>query len=325
MSDTNEKLNADNKKPKSKKVQSFFNIILTIILTIVIMTGGFLYYLIHSDDSNREAIAQANNNTTNGESLGNIIDSAVASASSDSSGGSANTIDASAANSRKVLNENLVVLYNGLILDTTAMKLIEPAYIESTSTNKEKYVITYYNYANFQQLDSSLGILSEPVFDGLMKIDNVKKYAISENYDAIPRSVQVVNQIPTSILNNDSRLSSYDMRKVIITDLDGNGTSEYVLILGNSSTGYSKISLYDSTGIIVKDLAYMEKSKWESIKADGYYLSISNVEILDVDNDGNMEILIEIPHYEGDPSISILKYKNGELNGKVNIECSLLP
>lgn len=325
MSDTNEKINADNKKTKSKKMQSFFNIILTIILTIVIMTGGFLYYLIHSDDSNREAIAQANNNTTNGESLGNIIDSAVASASSDGSGGSANTIDASAANSRKVLNENLVVLYNGLILDTTAMKLVEPAYIESTSTNKEKYVITYYNYANFQQLDSSLGILSEPVYDGLMKIDNVKKYAISENYNAIPRSVQVVNQIPTSILSADSRLSSYDMRKVIITDLDGNGTSEYILILGNSSTGYSKISLYDSTGIIVKDLAYMEKSKWESIKADGYYLSISNVEILDVDNDGNMEILIEIPHYEGDPSISILKYKNGELNGKVNIECSLLP
>ena len=69
----------------------------------------------------------------------------------------------------------------------------------------------------------------------------------------------------------------------------------------------------------------MEKSKWESIKADGYYLSISNVEILDVDNDGNMEILIEIPHYEGEPSISLIKYKNGELSGKTNIACSLLP
>ena len=322
MSDTNEK---NNDKPnKSKKMQGFFNIILTIILTVVIMTGAFLYYLIRVDDSNAEALAEANNNTISNESLGNIIDSAVAGVV-DPSTGSANTVDASAANSRKVLNENLVVLYNGLILDTTAMKKVEPAYIESTSSNKDKYVITYYNYANFQQLDSSLGILSEPVYDGLMKINNVKKYAISENYNAIPRPVQVVNQIPTPIMSNDSRLSSYDMRKVIITDLDGNGASEYILILGNSSTGYSKISIYDSSGIIVKDLAYIEKSKWESVKSDGYYLSINNVEVLDVDNDGIMEILIEIPHYEGDSSVSILKYKNCELNGEVNIECSLLP
>ena len=122
MSDTNEKSNVDNKKSKSKKVQGFFNIILTIILTVVIMTGGFLYYLIHTDENHAEAIAQANNNTVN-ESLGNIIDSAVI-GTSDGSTGNANTVDASAANSRKVLNENLVVLYNGLILDPGCLAVL---------------------------------------------------------------------------------------------------------------------------------------------------------------------------------------------------------
>ena len=52
---------------------------------------------------------------------------------------------------------------------------------------------------------------------------------------------------------------------------------------------------------------------------------MDNVEIIDIDNDGIMEILVEIPKYEGDPSVSMLKYKNGELSGDTNIECSLLP
>ena len=53
-------------------------------------------------------------------------------------------------------------------------------------------------------------------------------------------------------------------------------------------------------------------------------MSISNVEIIDVDNDGIMEIVIEIPHATGNPTISLLKYNNGVLQGKTGIECSLL-
>ena len=98
-----------------------------------------------------------------------------------------------------------------------------------------------------------------------------------------------------------------------------------LLILANKKTGYSKIALMDSTGTKVSDLAYIEKSKWESVTTEEYHLSLSNVEVIDVDNDGIMEILVEIPRYEGDSSVSLLKYKNGELFGDTNIECSLLP
>ena len=100
---------------------------------------------------------------------------------------------------------------------------------------------------------------------------------------------------------------------------------QYILILANKVTGYSKIVLYDSTGTKVADLAYIEKSQWESVTTEEYHLSLSNVEVIDVDNDGIMEILIELPRYEGEPAISLLKYKNGELVGDINIECSLLP
>ena len=97
------------------------------------------------------------------------------------------------------------------------------------------------------------------------------------------------------------------------------------MILANKANGYSKITLVDSSGTKVADLAGIEKSQWESVSKEEYHLSLSNVEVIDVDNDGIMEILIELPRYEGDPSISLLKYKNGELQGDTNIQCSLLP
>lgn len=253
------------------------------------------------------------------ETIKDILDSATNTAPV------SNTIDAVDANNRKVMNENLIVLYNGLILDTTEMKETELKYIDNSDQYKDKYVITYYNYENFVFKDSKLGTISTQIYDGLVKMENVGKIAISESYEAIPRDIKVVNAIPTSVSDKNPKIGDFDSTKAIITDLDGNGTEEYILVLANKNTGYSKIVLLDSTGLKVADLAYIEKSKWESDTTEEYHLSLSNVEIIDVDNDGIMEILIEIPRYEGDPTISLLKYKNGELQGKKNIECSLLP
>ena len=138
--------------------------------------------------------------------------------------------------------------------------------------------------------------------------------------------MKIINTLPTVVSENNGKLlEEYDTIKSIITDLDRNGTDENIVILANKKTGYSKISLYDSTGKLIADLAYIEKAKWNQTTNTEYYLSLDNVNILDVDNDGVMEILVEIPKYEGEPSVSILKYKNSELSGKLNIECSLLP
>lgn len=236
------------------------------------------------------------------------------------------TIDATDANSRKVMNENLIVLYNGLILDTTKMDQVELKYIDNASSDKDKYVITYYNYENFAYQNSTLGKLSDPIFDNLVGIQNVGKIAISESYNAIPKDIKIINSLPTVVLENNQKLpEEFDSIKTIIADLDMNGTEEYVTILVNKNTGYSKISLYNATGKLVADLAYIEKSKWNQTTNAEYYLSLENVNILDVDNDNVMEILVEIPKYEGESSVSILKYKNSELTGKTNIECSLLP
>lgn len=307
---------------KVVKYRSLGNFLLMVLVVLIVGTGSLIYYLIYTARGEYE---QNNilNNTVEEEpdTIANIIDTVVTNATATN-----NTINSSDISSRKVLNEDLIVLYDGLILNTSAMEEIIPQYIDYSKDDKDKYVITYYSYENYSFIESKLGILSSQIFDGLVKIENVGKVAISENYNAIPRDVKVVNSIPTLVLENNPKISDYDTTKTLIVDLDGNGTDEYIVVLANKEAGYSKIMLVDSKGIKVADLAYIEKSKWESVAtSDGYYLSINEIEIIDIDNDGIMEILIEIPKYEGISNVSLLKYKNGELSGTTDIECSLLP
>ncbi len=222
------------------------------------------------------------------------------------------------------MNESLVVLYNGLILDTSKMEEVTLQYIDSKKEESDKYIITYYGYEHYSFKESKLGIFSTPMFDGLVKIDSVGKVAISEEYDAIPRDVKVVNTVPTIVSENNPKLVDYDSTKTLIVDLDGNGAEEYILVLANKKTGFSKICLMDSKGIKVDDLASIEKSKWKKDTNAEYYLNLNNIEVIDVDNDGIMEIVLEIPHATEVPTVSLLKYNNGVLTGKTKIECSLL-
>lgn len=325
--------NVDKKGNENREQKPFIkklcNTILFIIGTLIVLTGSILYYLIYvnSRELEKEVVSLNTSvnkedfdkkNTTVADIIGNVIETTNTTSSNNS------TVTTTDATTRKVQNENIIVLYDGLLLDVSEMKKVELQYIDSTNEQKDKYVITYYNYENYSFQNSGLGSLSTQVYDGLLQINNVGKIAISESYNAIPRNIQVVNALPT-IVSDNNKLSDYDNVKAIITDLDGNGTDEYILVLANKATGYSKISFVDSTGSKLTDLAYIEKSKWGQASEHGYYLSISNVQIVDIDNDNVMEVLIEIPKYEGEPDVSILKYKNGELQGDTNTECSLLP
>ena len=315
------------------KLGTVGNFVLLAFIILIIGTGALTYYLIHSakDDYDKQYNEIVSNLTENQnlvikdetevegkDTVANIIDSAISDATSGSS------VTTSDENAKKLMNESLVVLYNGLILDTSQMGEVALQYIDRKKDASDKFVITYYSYENYCFKESKLGIFSSQLFDGLVKIDSVGKVAISEDYDAIPRDVKVVNTIPTIVSDNNPKVSDYDFIKTLIVDLDGNGTDEYILVLANKKSGYSKITLIDSKGTKIADLASIEKSKWKKDANSEYYLSISNIETIDVDNDGIMEIVLEIPHATGDPTISLLKYNNGVLTGKTGIECSLL-
>ena len=305
------------------KIGTVGNFILAAFVILIIGTGALTYYLIHTakddyDKQYNEIISNLPiNNTVQEEQGDDTVANMIGAVISDVTNQTSNTTVATdGANTRKILNEELVVLYNGLVLQTDAMDEVTLKYIDSTTDASDKYVITYYNYENYSFQNSKLGTLSAQVYEGLVKIDNVGKIAISEDYDAIPRDIKVVNTMPTIVSDNNPKVADYDTIKTLIIDLDGNGTDEYILILANKTTGFSKITLIDSKGSKVADLASIEKSKWKQETNAEYYLSISNVEVIDVDNDGVMEIVLEIPQPTGNPTVSLLKYRNGELQGK---------
>lgn len=319
---TNKSKNVKDNSELSKKV---LNIFLAIIVIITVIIGSVIYYQLYKYSSEEIVNTDTTNEaSTVAEILNTVIDSNETNTSSSNSTSGNTTVSTSDADSRKVLNKEIIVLYDGLVLNVSEMKVVDLQYIDNTSDKKDDYVITYYNYQNFGFTKSSLGILSDQVLDGLVKIDNVGKVAISENYNAIPRDIQVVNSIPAVVLDNNSDFADYDNKKTIISDLDGNGTNEYIVILSSKETGESKIILTESTGFIKATLATMNKSGWESVSTDGYYLSYNNIEILDVDNDGIMEILFELPTTQSIPTqVSLLKYQNGDIQGTTDIACSL--
>ncbi len=321
MKDTKEDKKQEHEAEDKIDFQKLGNVCLMIIVVLIIGNAILIYYMMNLSEYGKDVKNEVVNETER-ETLANLIDSVVSNANVTNNP----TINATDANTRKISNENLIVLYNGLILDTSQMGEVELKYIDNASNDKDKYVITYYNYENFAFRDYTLGLLSNSNYENLVKIGNVGKVAISEKYEAITGMIDTKSYLPVIVSENNPKLQEeYDTIKTITTDLDKNGTDEYIIILANKATGYSKISLYDSMGKLMDNLAYIEKSKWNQTTNAEYYLSLENLNILDVDNDGVMEILLEIPKYEGEPSISLIKYKNGELSGKTNIECSLLP
>ena len=334
IKEINESVKETDKDDKiEKKLGTVGNFLLIVFIILIVGTGILVYYLVNNARTNLEAsynelvenssilnVVKKDEDIENPDTIADIIDSAIGNTTSSNT----TVVNTVTATDVKTLNEQIIVLYNGLILDTTKMGITDLKYIDKTDANKDKYVITYYNYENFAFKDSALGTLSDEVYEGVLAVENVGKIAISEKFNCIPRDVQVVNTIPSVVMENNN-LSKYDTTKTIMVDLDGNGTNENILILSNRTKGISKISLVDYQGTLVADLAYIEKSNWSGATTEDYYLTINNVEILDIDNDGVMEIILELPRYEGVPEISLVKYKNGELQGEKDYEVSLLP
>ena len=153
------------------------NFLLGFLVVIIIVTGSLVYYMIRKErqdyeqynnlaqgivQEDKNAVKNEENPVQENETIKDIIDSATNTSSV------SNTVDAVEANNRKVMNENLIVLYNGLILDTTEMKKTELKYIDNSDQYKDKYVITYYNYDSFVFKDSKLGTISTQIYDGLV-------------------------------------------------------------------------------------------------------------------------------------------------------------
>lgn len=228
-------------------------------------------------------------------------------------------------------NEN-IVLYKGCEISTKT-GLQYPDFIEINDETRNKYTTTYYNYENGKYEGTTIGKFGEEInFDEFSIVSNVKKIAMTLSYNAIPRNFTIIDELPEQLID----LADYSSVDIQAIDLDNDGQTEYIVCCtinykeGDIGDGEleasSVIMLLDYNYKKITDIITLENGFWGNVREENYkiFLSLDDVEYIDIDNDGIMEIIIDVPTYEGQ-EISILKYNKGNLKGEINYKASVLP
>ena len=273
---------------ENKKIKVSFKVVIALIIIVVIIGIAFAICIL-KNSSNENNGADKNNTVIKEESKEKII------------------------------------LYKGLDF-SDGKNLNDITYNEA---NKKKYEIEYFNYENGEKLEKSKGNLVE-TYEGISAVENVKKIAISVEYDAIPRRYTTIEGLPKELYE----LADCNKVEIQSVDLDGDGKKEYIVASNSYAspedydtdtyTNYSDISLYDNK---FKKIATLIKAKDQYREVDGkitseFFCSLDDVEYIDIDDDGIMEVLVDLNYWEN-IGVNSYKYKDGKITGET--ECEINP
>ena len=210
--------------------------------------------------------------------------------------------------------KDYVVLYGDVRIDKQYGSFFSESggYEENSIDN----TITYYNYGNGEYLGETKG-------------NSNGEISISEKYNAIPRKYE---KIDGKDIDQDGykRMISYTAinEEINKIDLDGNGEDEYIVSytlpfdvkdrLDNPDVEYnynynlllSHIVIYDSNFFKIATLAKLESNSDVELSLE------KHVEYIDIDKDGKMEIILEIPGWEW-RNIEVFKYNNDTVLGNI--------
>ena len=227
-------------------------------------------------------------------------------------------------------NKN-IVLYKGMEIKVD-VGLQEISDMKITDDADEKYNTKYYNYENGKSKGETEGEFGNETYEGYSIVENVKKIAMTEKYDAIPRSYKELKELPEEL--ND--MADYTEVKIHEIDLDGDEENEYIVcykldyeagaIGDGEPVADSGIMLFDEDYKKVADLVTLKDgfANGEKEEDKKVFITLDDVEYIDLDNDGKMEIVIDLPTYEVTKLIS-LKYSNDKLEGTTDLKPSLIP
>ena len=273
---------------ENKKIKVSFKVVIALIIIVVIIGIAFAICIL-KNSSNENNGADKNNTAIKEESKEKII------------------------------------LYKGLDF-SDGKNLNDITYNEA---NKKKYEIEYFNYENGEKLEKSKGNLVE-TYEGISAVENVKKIAISVEYDAIPRRYTTIEGLPKELYE----LADCNKVEIQSVDLDGDGKKEYIVASNSYAspedydtdtyTNYSDISLYDNK---FKKIATLIKAKDQYREVDGkitseFFCSLDDVEYIDIDDDGIMEVLVDLNYWEN-IGVNSYNYKDGKITGET--ECEINP
>lgn len=245
------------------------------------------------------------------------------------------------------IGDDYFILYRGYEMEKKeGIQYLED--MDYTKENEEKYNIEYYNYENGKykgkiegQVEPTYGY-NDNGYEGVCIVDNVRRIAISKNINAMPRKATRENMIPEELKD----MLDYQVVEVDSIDLDGDGTQEHIVtwrvLYSEGEIGDGKpqessgAMLFDSNYKKVADLVTLEDGFWGNglqsyeegmITADQLeqyrnYIDINEIEYIDIDNDGIMEIIIRVPVYEG-IEIDVVKYENGTVKGETDYQATM--
>ena len=224
-----------------------------------------------------------------------------------------------------------IILYKGYEIEQK-YGVQSPVDMDVTDETMKKYNTTYYNYENGKYQGTSVGDFGEETYEGVSAVDNVSRIAMTKKYDAIPRDFENIEELPEQLMEM-ADCTNVDIQSI---DLDNDGKKEYILCYkfdyakGDIGDGEpqasSGIMLLDSNYKKIADLVSLENGFWAGFKEEDrkIFISIDDVDYIDIDNDGVMEIIIKVPEYDA-TTISIIKYLNGKIEGETDIKASVMP
>ena len=298
---------------------SLSTLFLVIAIILIILMGVFIY--MQKTESDRQ-IAELESNAGKLQETINDLQEEIDNAS--------NVVTNDNSNSNTQIEEN-IVLYQGIEINkTTGIQMYDDMEISDEAI--QKYNTTYYNYENGKYEGITKGNFGEETYEDFSVVRNVNRIAMTQKYNAIPREYKEIKELPEQLMDM-ADCSSVDINEI---DLDGDGKNEYIVCY---TVNYAQGEIGDgepqaSSGIMlfnydyekIADLVTLENGFWANIKEENnkIFLSLDDIEYIDIDNDGIMEIIIQIPAYET-MELSIVKYSNNKIEGETDVKASLEP
>lgn len=188
-----------------------------------------------------------------------------------------------------------------------------------------KYEKSYYLYSNNKLIGNAIGKIEESGLDSYWHVvfpSEFENYevAITQSYNPYPREVININSNfqkdfsnIIAEVNNKFSVNS-KIKELSCIDLDGDGQNECLAFFVDENNNFFANCLLDSKNMIISFLTVF-KEKCENFSETIEEFSLLNgCEIIDINNDNVMEIIAQIPTYEG-LFFRVFTYNNGNFDG----------
>lgn len=234
--------------------------------------------------------------------------------------------------------QQLLALFHGIPLDVGDR---DTDIFEGESDLKEqmltKYETEYYLYSNQQPIQESVGEIEQRGLDYYWQVDFPDEIeyelALSQSYDPYPNDIKdITSQLPIEFDDDGQVIQTINnqfdvdvkVRELNRVDLDGDGNEEFLaFVVDEDNNLFAKCLVNSDYNIISYFTVFQEECQFFDQLVQDFNLSNSG-EVIDVNNDGIMEIVIVLPTYEGF-SFEVLTYKDGNFNGDQIINTTLKP